>query len=28
MRGRFPEDHRTVFPLRAMCLVLEVTASG
>jgi hypothetical protein len=28
MRGRFPEDHRTIFPLRAMCLVLEVTASG
>jgi transposase-like protein len=28
MRGRFPEDHRTVFPLRAMCLVLEVSASG
>jgi putative transposase len=28
MRFRFIEDHRTVFPVRVMCAVLEVSASG
>lgn len=28
MRFRFVEDHRTAFPVRIMCPVLEVSASG
>ena len=28
MRFRFIEDHRAVFQVRAMCAVLEVSASG
>lgn len=28
MRFRFIEDHRSVFGVRLMCAVLEVTASG
>ena len=28
MRFRFVEDHREVFPVRAMCAALEVSASG
>jgi len=28
MRFRFIEDHRTSFPVRTMCAVLEVSASG
>jgi hypothetical protein len=28
MRFCFIEDHRTAFPVRAMCSVLEVSASG
>jgi transposase InsO family protein len=28
MRFRFVEDHRAVFPVRLMCSVLEVSASG
>ena len=28
MRFRFIEDHRTAFPVRVLCAVLEVSASG
>ena len=28
MRFRFIEDHRSVLPVRVMCGVLEVSASG
>jgi transposase InsO family protein len=28
MRFRFIEDHRSAFPVRVMCVVLEVSASG
>jgi hypothetical protein len=28
MRFRFIEDHRATFPVRTMCGVLEVSASG